>query len=107
MYDNYYVFCMRIYMCVTVCVCVCLCVCSLCYCLDQSVSVYVCCAESPLLNCLEVEQPPSVNQAERATYPTTGSGTRQREHTDTHTPVHTCARTHTHAHKTHKHMLTS
>ena len=57
MNDKYHVFYMDIYMCIPICVCVFLCVSSLCYCLDQSVSVYVCCAEFPLLNCLEAEQP--------------------------------------------------
>lgn len=50
-------------------------------------SVYVCCAEFPLLNCPEAEQHPSVNQAERAVYPSTGSRKCQGDHiayTQTH-----------------------
>lgn len=64
-------FCLHSNMCVIVCVCVFLWVCPHYYCLDQPAWVYVCCADFSLLNCLEVEWPSSVNQAERPVYPAT------------------------------------
>lgn len=74
---------------ICVCVCVFLCVCSHCYCQDQLLSVYVCCTEFPLLNCVEAKQLPSVNQAERAAYPATGSRTCQGDHIHRHIRIRT------------------